>query len=78
MEAQTFLGVRSPPGYPFDFDLLQRFEQCLDTLHPEDCPVPCRVRGYGEISTVLEILDDDMQGLVFKRMSIFDTLEELD
>jgi hypothetical protein len=78
MEAQTITAVRSPPGHPFDFDLLQRFEQCLDTLHPEACPVPCRVRGYGEISTVLEILDEGMQGLVFKRMSIFDTLEELD
>ena len=68
----------NPNGYSIDFDLLKEFESCLDTLAPEDCRVPCRVLGYGEISTVFEIQAANMEGLAFKRMSIFETQDELD
>jgi hypothetical protein len=77
MDAQSVISLQDPPGYQVDFELLQEFEQCLDTLRTEACPVPCKVRGYGEISTVIEILDERMQGLVFKRMSIFESPAEV-
>lgn len=69
---------RNPQGYEVDFELLQAFENGLDSIHPENSRVSCRVLGYGEISTVFEILADKMGGLAFKRMSIFETMGELD
>lgn len=77
MNFKSVISFQNPPGYELDFDLLQEFEGCLDTLQPEACPIPCKVRGYGEISTVIEILDEGMRGLVFKRMSIFESPEEV-
>ena len=71
-------GFRNPQGYEVDFELLQKFEDGLDPIHPERSQVPCRVLGYGEMSAVFEILVDKMNGLAFKRMSIFETLEEMD
>ena len=67
----------NPAGYEIDFDLLQDFENGLDSIHPERSQVPCRVLGYGEISTVFEIHADTFDGLAFKRMSIFETVDEL-
>jgi hypothetical protein len=67
----------NPPGYEIDFDLLQEFEGDLNPFSPETCRIPCRVLGYGEISTVFEIQSHDMHGLAFKRMSIFETQDEL-
>jgi hypothetical protein len=68
----------NPEGYKVDFELLQEFENILDPIQPENSQIPCRVLGYGEISTVFEIRVDKMSGLAFKRMSIFETMEELD
>jgi len=53
------------------------FERGLDSIHPERSAIPCRVLGYGEISTVFEIHAAAFDGLAFKRMSIFETPEEL-
>jgi hypothetical protein len=69
---------QNPKGYEIDFELLREFENGLDSIQPEHSRVPCRVLGYGEISTVFEILVDKLSGLAFKRMSIFETMEELD
>jgi hypothetical protein len=69
---------QNPKGFKIDFELLQEFENGLDTIHPEESKVPCRVLGYGEISTVFEILVDGMGELAFKRMSIFETMDEMD
>jgi len=69
---------QSPQGYEVDFELLQGFENGLDLIQPECSLVPCRVLGYGEMSAVFEILVDKMSGLALKRMSIFETIEELD
>jgi len=69
---------QNPVGHDVDFWLLQEFEKGLDSIQPEHSQIPCRVLGYGEISTVFEILVDKMDGLAFKRMSIFETMEELD
>lgn len=69
---------KNPPGFELDFDLLQDFETDLDPQFPEKGPIPCHVLGYGEISTVFELNVEDMQGLAFKRMSIFSNDQELD
>jgi hypothetical protein len=72
-----FVEVLDPPGYRNDVDLLQEFEQGLDTRWPEKNPIPCKVLGYGEISTVLRIGRPEFAGLAFKRISVFRTHEEL-
>ena len=69
---------QNPPGFDIDFDLLQAFETNLDPHYPESCQVPCHVMGYGEISTVFELKSERMAGLAFKRMSIFESQDELD
>jgi len=68
---------RNPDGFEIDFDMLQEFELGLDTYHPEQSKVPCKVLGYGEMSTVFEIHQETFEGLAFKRMSIFETDAEL-
>lgn len=68
---------KDPAGYEIDFSLLQDFERNLNTSSPESCSIPCRVLGYGEISTVFEIQAEGMHGLAFKRMSVFETAVEL-
>ena len=78
MNEGTLLDYQNPPGFEIDFDLLQEFETNLDPQFPEDGHIPCRVLGYGEISTVFELKAESMEGLAFKRMSIFETQEELD
>jgi hypothetical protein len=57
--------------------ILQEFERGLDPLNPGMSKIPCRVLGYGEISTAFEIQVDGMRNLAFKRMSIFQALDEL-
>jgi hypothetical protein len=66
-----------PRGFDIQGDLLQKFERGLDLLNPQASRVPCHVLGYGEISTVFEICQPDLDGLAFKRMGCFETLDEL-
>ncbi len=68
----------NPPGFEINFDLLQAFETRLDPQTPEEGPIQCHVLGYGEISTVFELKVEGMQGLAFKRMSIFENEQELE
>jgi hypothetical protein len=72
---QTF---KNPPGFDLDFNQLQEFETFLDPQYPEKGQIPCHVLGYGEISTVFELNCEGMQGLAFKRMSIFTNDQELE
>jgi hypothetical protein len=58
-----------------DTVLLKEFEESLDPAYPEDSPIPARVLGYGEISTVFEILD--VKNIAFKRMPLFDSIEQI-
>jgi hypothetical protein len=74
----TTVVYADPPGYAVDYDLLQSFENGLNPQYPEANEVPGRVLGYGEISTVFEIQVPSLAGLVFKRMSLFETTAELD
>lgn len=78
MAERYSLTCQNPPGFDLDFELLQRFETHLDPQQPEKCQVPCHVMGYGEISTVFELKIEGMQGVAFKRMSIFESQEELE
>jgi hypothetical protein len=78
MSGNNHQQYKNPPGFDIDFELLQDFETYLDPQYPEKGQIPCNVLGYGEISTVFELNVEDMQGLAFKRMSIFSSDQELD
>jgi len=60
-----------------DAELLKEFERGLDPEHPEGSKIPAKVLGYGEISTIFEILADSTRNLACKRMPIFKTKEEV-
>ena len=68
--------VKQPPGVSVDVERLWAFEAGLDPWHPEASTIPARVLGYGEISTVFAL--EDMPGLAFKRLPIFEAWDELD
>ncbi|TXT58084.1 MAG: hypothetical protein BAJALOKI1v1_1760005 [Promethearchaeota archaeon] len=52
-----------------DIELLKKFEQTLDTVHPERGKIPIEILGYGEISLVFSIKG---QNIAYKRIPIFD------
>ena len=60
-----------------DIELLKEFEERLNPAKPEESPIPARVLGYGEISTVFEILHEDQADIAFKRMPLFDNMEQV-
>ncbi len=68
-------GPLAAPPEP-DLELLLRFERELDAARPERCAVPCRVLGYGEISTVLAVGGEGAPALAYKRMPMFRSEEE--
>ncbi|MBN1479804.1 hypothetical protein EH223_17995 [candidate division KSB1 bacterium] len=57
---------------------LQRYEKALNPRQPEKCSIPTRVLGYGEISTVLEIVHPDGQRYAYKRMPMFYAHQEVE
>ena len=61
-----------------DPSFLEIFEEGFNPHEPEKSTTPTKVLGYGEISTVLEILTEDMQGLAFKRMPMFESEDEVE
>lgn len=69
--------IQNPTGFDIPIESLQEFERGLDPLHPENSKVPCRILGYGEISTVFEIQALDLHDLAFKRMCCFESADEL-
>ena len=54
-----------------DQQRLQQFETGLDPLNPLASEIPCKILGYGEISTVIEV--DNDATLAAKRMPLFDS-----
>jgi hypothetical protein len=52
-------------------DQLREFERGLDPQQPESSQIPASVLGYGEISTVFAIDAENLAGLAFKRMPLF-------
>ncbi|HME52220.1 MAG TPA: DUF6206 family protein [Candidatus Lokiarchaeia archaeon] len=61
----------------FNKDLLAEFEATLDTVHPEKGKIPIKILGYGEISIVFEIVDDENTNVAYKRLPVFDTEEQV-
>ncbi len=61
-----------------DDDLLKAFEEQLDPSRPEESSMPAKVLGYGEISTVFEILQGEQADIAFKRMPLFDTVAQVE
>jgi hypothetical protein len=63
----------SPPVSTLGIDttLLEQFERDLDPRNPGNGPVPVRMLGYGEISTVIAIDTPATRHLAFKRMPMF-------
>lgn len=59
-----------------DRELIERFEATFDPAHPEEGPIPAKVVGYGEMSTIISFDTPECAGLVFKRMALFETDEE--
>jgi Family of unknown function (DUF6206) len=59
---------------PIDLEFLERFETGLNPQHPETSPIPARILGYGEISSIFAI--EGMAEVAFKRMPIFSTVPE--
>ena len=53
-------------------DLIQQFENTIDTINPDRGKVPINILGYGEISLVFELIDD-LSSIAYKRLPIFDT-----
>jgi len=63
---------------PVDRELLKAFEEALDPSKPEESFIPARVLGYGEISTVFEIIQESQRGIAYKRMPLFDNEEQVE
>ncbi len=59
-------------------DLLKEFEEQLVPSRPESSSIPAHVLGYGEITTVFQILSDGPNDVAFKRMPLFDRLEQVE
>lgn len=59
-------------------DLLKKFEEQLVPSRPENSSIPARVLGYGEITTVFQILSDGLDNVAFKRMPLFDRVEQVE
>ena len=57
-----------------DLELLRRFEKELNPLDLNASSIKANMIGYGEISVIFEI--EDMPGIVFKRLPIFDSSRE--
>jgi len=59
-------------------ELLQELELTLDPYHPEDGTVPIEILGFGEISLVFKIIDDPAGDIAYKRLPIFDSVEQVE
>ena len=56
---------------------LRAFERGLNPREPESSRMPATVLGYGEISTVFAVDAESLEGLAFKRLPLFDDVNEI-
>ncbi len=77
MSQSSAIPIQNPTGYDIPLSLLEAFERGLDLLDPSASRIACQVLGYGEISTVFAIQVDGLRELAFKRLSCFQTVDEL-
>lgn len=61
-----------------DRELLKDFEEKLDPSKPEESPISANVLGYGEISTIFEIIDKSQRDIAYKRMPLFDDMAQIE
>jgi hypothetical protein len=61
-----------------DTAFFQNFEEGFNPRYPKKSATPVQVLGYGEISTVLEIMTDDMRDVACKRMPMFHSETEIE
>jgi hypothetical protein len=78
MESKGSQVLGIPEQYNIDLDLLRALEICLQSGRPGICQVPYYVRSIGRTSTSFEINLDSMSGILFNRISIFDSSQEVD
>ncbi len=57
-----------------DHELINNFESGLDPLKPEAAKIKATIVGYGEMSTIFLIGDDD--SIAYKRMPLFDSKQQ--
>jgi hypothetical protein len=65
-------------GHAADAEFLRRFEGGLNPARPDESLIPAKILGYGEISTIFEILHEGQENLAYKRMPIFLNTQEMD
>jgi len=65
-------------GLVVDRELLKAFEEKLDPSKPEESPIPAKVLGYGEISTIFEIIHESQRDVAYKRMPLFDDIQQIE
>ncbi|MFX1379655.1 MAG: DUF6206 family protein [Promethearchaeota archaeon] len=58
-----------------NIDLLKELELTIDTINPERGKVPIKILGYGEITLVFEIVNDE-HNYAYKRLPIFESREQ--
>lgn len=64
--------------FKIDRQLLKRFEDGLNPQYPERSTIPAIILGYGEISTVFGLQYEGQEDIVYKRMPIFDTVQQVE
>jgi len=57
-------------------DLLRDLENTIDTIHPERGKIPIKILGFGEISVVIEFVNDP-ENIAYKRLPIFDNEKQV-
>lgn len=72
------MGGVNPTTLPVDRELLKDFEESLDPSKPEESPIPAKVLGYGEISTIFEIVHESQREIAYKRMPLFDDMQQVE
>ena len=58
-----------------DQDLLERFEKTINTSHPDKGNISIKILGYGEISLVFQLENNDE--MAFKRLPIFNSEKQV-
>jgi hypothetical protein len=58
-----------------DKNLLLEFENSIDTINPETGNIPVKILGFGEISIVFQLGNNE--NIVYKRLPIFESKEQV-
>ncbi len=64
--------------FDVDREFLREFEENLNPAKPEKSKIPIKILGYGEISTVFEIPLEEYSNIAFKRIPMFESVEQVE